>query len=512
MKTTCLLVVGLAFASCVCAQSIPPYHLSTSLNPGGEVQLIWELAPLAGLNEDFEDGIAQGFDWWTPTADGIPQYSYFNIDSGYVEIYSDNEHTYWSSGANNLIEYTDFTCVIETKNISGSTLSRGVLFRGDGPRDADFNGYGFLISGNRNEYGVWNFNNGNAGPIIYWTETDVLNYGAGTVNTLKVVGQGSNFDFYINDIYVDSATNWNYSSGFVGFMQANYVHAQYEYITCSYEAELMPRHIEPERGEVLDIWLDEAGNPTDTPPVIVGSEPFVETEGTRYRDLSIETDNGKREILRFAQDDNDDAHGAENATADGQNSIPWDDPRQHSLRGHQDVQETDELDEFVEYRIYRDDVLIGTSETETFTDQLPAYGEYEYRITAYYDPEGESIPSVAATANWQAVTYNLTGQNTVIPSTGGTVTYDAQLFSELGQQFPGASYRTFVTAPDQTVYGPTFQYNFTLAPFMNIMQTGLTQVVPAGAPPGDYVFTGKLFYQGTPILEQSFDFDKMGGP
>jgi hypothetical protein len=460
------------------------------MSPGGEVELTWEVGPLDGLAEDFEDNLAQDFVWWTPTSLENPGYASYTIDNGYSEVISDTELFNWSSGNSTLIEFIDFTCEIETQRVLGIT-TRGMIFRGNGPKDNDFNGYGISIAFTpavNSHYSIVKYQNGWPGYLRYWTFSDAIDTSEDAINVLKVVVQGSTFDVYINGIYVDTVSNEQYPSGIVGFTQAEDVTARYNYLTCSYDAELMPRHIEPERGETLDIWLDEAGNPTDTPPVIIGSEPFVETERARYLDLS------------------DDASGAEDATADHPKNSSFANPRQQSLRGHQ----TDELDEFVEYRIYRDNVLIGTSETESFTDQLPAYGEYEYRVTAYYDPEGESIPSVAATADWAAVTYGIVGQNTVVTSTGGIITYDAQLFSELAQAFPGATYRTFVTDPDQTVYGPTFQYNFTLAPFMSVFRPSLTQVVPANAHPGDYVFTGRLYHQGVPVLEQSFNFDKMG--
>jgi hypothetical protein len=471
-----MLVVALLIIPSAFAQVAPPMHVDANLSPAGGVQLNWESGPPEGLVEDFTDGIAQDFLFHTPISVEYPGGGYYSIENGHTEIVS-GWSSNWGSSAYTAIEYENFTCEIEIANSSGQA-SRGMLFRGEGVFEDSYNGYLFVFAltpGAFSEYSIWLYYNGFPLPIINFTYSGSINTGPNDTNVLKVVGSGQDFDFYINDILIDSMTESSYSSGFVGVAQASVVIAEYNNITCSYNAQLMPRWIEREHGEVNTAWLDPSGHPTDTAPVMAKTEPFVETEDTRYLNPN-ETDNRKREILRFAQDDTD----------------------------------LDELDEFIEYRIYRDDVMIGSTEDTTFNDHLPAYGEYEYRVTAYYDPEGESIPSVAATANWQSVTYNLSAQNTVVPSTGGTVTYDAQLFSELAQTFPGASYRTFVTLPDQTVYGPTFQYNFTLAPFMNIMQTGLTQTIPANAPPGDYIFTGRLFYQGTPILEQSFDFDKMG--
>ncbi len=59
----------------------------------------------------------------------------------------------------------------------------------------------------------------------------------------------------------------------------------------------------------------------------------------------------------------------------------------------------DELNDFQEYRIYRDLEQIATSTEETYTDVLEEYGEYRYQVTSYWD-EGESIPSNSVSVNW----------------------------------------------------------------------------------------------------------------
>ncbi len=190
------------------------------------------------------------------------------------------------------------------------------------------------------------------------------------------------------------------------------------------------------------------------------------------------------------------------------NELP---PRNEEIHHYVQNDIQNETDEFVEYRIYRNGEYIGATPDNIFTDQLPAYGEYVYRITAYYDPEGESISSVPDTVRWNEVTYSLAGVNTVVPCTGGTITYDALLFNELPQSFAHVTYKTYVTTPNHSVVGPVFQRTFTLAPGAYHSIPGLTQTVPAAAPPGNYFMHGRLFYQGQPVYEQTFQFDKMGG-
>ncbi|MCB2213480.1 hypothetical protein KQI52_15295 [bacterium] len=239
--------------------------------------------------------------------------------------------------------------------------------------------------------------------------------------------------------------------------------------------------------------MDEAGRPTDHPPVMAEDveQAYIDARGS-------------------------------SATADHLKGLSSDEPRQHSLRGHRSRPsdnpdlasksgQTRELDEFIEYHVYRNDQFIAATTDTVFTDQLPAYGDYEYRVTAYYDPEGESIPSVPATVNWQPVTYSLAPVNAVVPYSGGTITYDALLFNELPQAFQNVSYRVYATLPDGSEVGPLFQRNFTLAPGAYHSISGLTQTVPANAPPGNYFLHGRLYSQGQPVYEQTFQFDKMGG-
>ena len=45
---------------------------------------------------------------------------------------------------------------------------------------------------------------------------------------------------------------------------------------------------------------------------------------------------------------------------------------------------------FLNFNIYRDGALIGTSATTSYEDQLPAYGDYSYQVTAYYGGASES--------------------------------------------------------------------------------------------------------------------------
>jgi len=60
------------------------------------------------------------------------------------------------------------------------------------------------------------------------------------------------------------------------------------------------------------------------------------------------------------------------------------------------------LDEFTEFKVWRDGQLVGTTDSIAFTDQLPEAGNYEYRITAGFD-NGWSIASNGAEVHWDGV-------------------------------------------------------------------------------------------------------------
>ncbi len=52
---------------------------------------------------------------------------------------------------------------------------------------------------------------------------------------------------------------------------------------------------------------------------------------------------------------------------------------------------------FMNFRIYRDDVMIAETEALTYTDQIPEFGYYTYKVTAYYGGTTESSATVKET-------------------------------------------------------------------------------------------------------------------
>jgi hypothetical protein len=58
--------------------------------------------------------------------------------------------------------------------------------------------------------------------------------------------------------------------------------------------------------------------------------------------------------------------------------------------------------DFIEYNVYRDNILIASTTDATYIDTLPGYGIYEYYVAAVYD-EGESDPSNIEIVEWESL-------------------------------------------------------------------------------------------------------------
>ncbi|MBN2471860.1 MAG: hypothetical protein JXN59_14150, partial [Anaerolineae bacterium] len=105
-------------------------------------------------------------------------------------------------------QFTDFDVIVEARQVAGpqdiDAPGFGVLFR---HRDND-NFYAFMISGD-GYYQVSRRLDGVDQVLSDWAATDAVLQGQ-AVNTVRVVGQGDEFQFLINDIQVPLCTTiWN---------------------------------------------------------------------------------------------------------------------------------------------------------------------------------------------------------------------------------------------------------------------------------------------------------------
>jgi Secretion system C-terminal sorting domain len=442
MKHLFMIVFGLLLVGGAFSQVIPPINLQAELLQAGGVDLTWEEP--GGLVEDFEDGLAQGFEILTTPGTYV-------IDTGYFKMDLVPNTTTWGSGTYNDLEFDDLTVTSTFEIQNASTSSRGILWRCNGPRDADFAGYGMYISST--SYSVWRYANAVATNLVGWTTSPDILTGQGAVNTLSVTAIGSNFDLYINGTYQGSTTDATYTTGFAGLIAAYSTITWYDDIEGMFEVGGAPG-APAQIGEPVVGNFDDMGNPVDYDIVTVGDGLF-------------------------------DRYGEE----------PY----------------TNELDEFVEYRIYRDGDQVGTSLVESYTDNLPGLGTYDFTVTAFYD-EGESGGAGPVTVVWDPVFLTLTGQITEIPAEGGNMMYDATVFNTLPQNFTGVTYWTGVTFPNGQVFGPLSRIPVTIPAFFNETVFGLFQEIPWNAPAGEYMFEGHLGIWPNSSLSDSFPFTKLGGP
>jgi Secretion system C-terminal sorting domain/3-keto-disaccharide hydrolase len=445
MRTTiyCLLITVLC-VSLSTAQVIPPINLNAELLQGGDVALTWD-APPEGLVEDFEDGAAQSFEWFVGNGGS------YVIEDGYAKI-DQSAAGDWGSGVYTALAFDNFTVSVTFEYVTDD-LSRGLLFRGDGPKDDDYTGYGFWVAHTLDSYSMYKYTNGSISNVIPWTGSDLINEGPGAINTLSITAIGSTFDMYVNDTYVGSATDGDHASGFSGIVTAYDNVVWFDDITTFYETPRAVPTQPAQPGTPLAGLYNDLGQPVD--------EPFAPSTDAVVFDRSM--------------------------------TEPT----------------VDELDEFIEYKVYRDGELLGSTVAESYTDDLPGLGEFEYTVTALYD-EGESSHAGPALVNWEAVILDLIGQIVEVPAEGGTIYYDATLINTLQRSFNNVDYWTEVELPNGQLFGPLMLQPIVIPGFFNVTVLALSQYIPPESLGGTYIFTGHVGRYPTSYLNDSFPFEKLG--
>ncbi len=301
-----LLVLG-AIAS---AQVYPPYGLEANLGLNGEVTLTWN-EPSAGLAETFDVDPGSAWNWLVNN---------LSFSDGYAKL-DGTGTTSWQTGAYEGMEFDNFTLSGTFEIQDTSTGSRGFMWCTNGPRDADFQGYGMYISGT--SYSVWKYTAGSASSVISWSTGTGINTGQGAVNSMEIQASGGTFDLYINGTYHNSFTDGTYPQGYVGVIEAYNV-TWYDDIYCTMGAvDAVPAPAA--QGAPVAGYFDDMHNPIDAPLPVA--------DGVRVFD-------------RFGEP---------------------------------------QTDAFLYYKVYRDGNLVGTPTDEMYVDYLPSPGEYAYEVTAYYD-------------------------------------------------------------------------------------------------------------------------------
>lgn len=109
--------------------------------------------------------------------------------------------------------FDDFVLEVDARQRSGpADSSYGVLFRSNGADQFyrfDVTGNGLYLAERRNADGTWTPLTGD------WKSSAVINQGLNVANRLKVIANGPELSFFVNDILLEQVTDSTYSSGFI---------------------------------------------------------------------------------------------------------------------------------------------------------------------------------------------------------------------------------------------------------------------------------------------------------
>lgn len=159
------------------------------------------------LQETFDDNRN---DWPVEVDDGdLALISWKMANSKYQwDAMAKQAFIYWTHPAGTIV--SDFYIRVEAQQIRGPDDGQfGLVFR----LTDENNYYLYLIDQNKN-YSLQLFNGGQWYTITYPTHTPVIQPGG--VNQISVIGDGSKFRFYINDIFVNEETDPTLTSGNFG--------------------------------------------------------------------------------------------------------------------------------------------------------------------------------------------------------------------------------------------------------------------------------------------------------
>ncbi|MBS1261532.1 MAG: hypothetical protein MAG453_00857 [Calditrichaeota bacterium] len=351
MRKNWLLLFCLVFAAApVLAQTPPPTGLTADLDSEtGAVTLGWNPPFIADYWEDFEDGTAEG---WLYDNDAN-----WGVENGVMYTEFTPADWQWSSAHYDTETFDNFTFEAEvTKTAGTSSFSQALFCQADGYYEdgawsgymlniapADFGG-AFLVV--KIIDGVQTF------LTPAWTDFD-MNIGIGATNVQSIQSNDGSFTYFING---EEAFSWDDNALLSGYVSVG-----------GAEDLGMFGRLEWGYVGVDDYNVAMSGGTPTIPPHVDHPADYV---------LRAPERTGRAPAQKFQP------NGV--LMIDGV---------------LQDLNPDNELDDFIEYHVYRDGSQVGAPTGETYTDELPDFGEYTYTVTAFYD-EGESDPTNEAVVNW----------------------------------------------------------------------------------------------------------------
>jgi len=333
-----------------------PTNLTAILNElTGEVTLDWEFSP-GDFYEDFEDGIADN--WVEINGNWTVSNGTYNVSSTTYQMAS----SYYNQ------DFTNFEYEVRVRQTVGWNINYGIGFCGNPTPGGSYgdwiNGYQFRCQ-NSGDWILIRTDNYTNTVIQNWTSSPDFTPNMGSWNILKIVFADGNIDVFINDVLQGTYFDDTYLSGKVGLKMANF-----RFETCEYDYASLTglskgytfgKLSQSEYRDVYSVSSQDENNP-DLPGTIIGQElaPLPPTE----------------ELYTFTGESNK---------------------------------------AFQHFNIYRDASVIGTTADLTYTDLLPAFGTYDYSVTALFD-EGESDASNPAQVLWDGAP-NISVQPTSLTDT-----------------------------------------------------------------------------------------------
>lgn len=320
-----------------------PTNLTADLDiPSGEVVLNWDYF-MAGINEDFEDGVA---DNWIPvTGSWSVEEGSYNAQMESYEIAS----TYYDE------DFSVFDFEVSLNAISGNESSLALYFNGN-PGNID--AYGEWT----NTYKLWYFwmtGEWNLGKIVdgVWTtigpgvqiSPDIIT-GLGVWNTARIVFADGNIDVYFNGVLNGSYFDNSFQSGKVG----------------------------------LNSWNWGGGTITSFDNILLSlpakdyifGEVNYDVVNKIYKNVSRESGSGSKVSELIGLED-------------------------IRIPSHPNPYRYTNDSRFFQYfNVYRDGAMIATSTSSNYTDFLPEFGSYQYEVTAFYD-DGESEAAGPVEVIWE---------------------------------------------------------------------------------------------------------------
>jgi serine/threonine protein kinase len=157
----------------------------------------------------FEDDFSDANSGWNVDSDENAETKY---ESGVYRVVS--KKSSWLGGQLNrgIGQFDDFVLEVDTKSMSSVKDSAcAVVFRAP---DVD-NYYYFVIYPGYKSYQVGKFADHSESILIKWTESSYIN-GSSANNSMKVVCQGAQMKFYVNNQYLNTVTDYSFSKGYFG--------------------------------------------------------------------------------------------------------------------------------------------------------------------------------------------------------------------------------------------------------------------------------------------------------